>query len=136
MLWKIKHWFKQRYIKRKYVHADKRIVYDHWLRGYIHPDYTANDGYFDIENLADDICGIGLCYECMVDGEYCHSHKLSDVIETAYNEGDAFVIPVECEGDYSRQELDLLRRLAEMGAAHRGYYGMADNLDNGGSADD
>lgn len=117
LFWRFYNWAKKKYIKQRYKGNQPEIIYDNNLHGYVHPSF--DEERFDIEELAEELCDKGLCYEFQIGGEYDHHHELHRVIEDAYNYGSQFTIPFECESDYSRQELNLLRKLAWQGDMDR-----------------
>ena len=119
LFWRFYNWAKKKYIKQQYKDNQPEIIYDNTLHGYVHPYFYHRDEFFDVEILAEYLCSEGLCYEFQIDGEYNHHHEFHRVIEDAYNYGSQFTIPPECESDYSRQELNLLRKLAWQGEMDR-----------------
>lgn len=120
LFWRFYNWSKKRYIEARYKDKLPEITYDKSLHGYIHPYLCEEE--LDIELIAEELCNKCLCFEFKIGDGYSHHHEFHRVIEDAYNYGSQFSIPSECESDYSRQELDLLRKLALQGEMDRQKY--------------
>lgn len=121
MFWKIREFIRRKYLKHKYGNAEKRIDYEWHLHTYVHPDYINYCDYFNIENLAEELCHNSLYYGVEINGHDWHEHEFSRVIEDAYNYAETFEIPPECKDEYSKQELEFLMALVEAGKRDRQY---------------
>ena len=119
LLRRLLKWNKQLYLKKLYANKTPEIILDWPLRGYVHPSLLKYGSYFDIEELAEDLCRKGLCFEFKIGDEWYHHHEFRGVIEDAYNYGVQFSIPDDCEDQYSKQELELLRALSAAGENDR-----------------
>ena len=128
LFWAFYNWAKKKYFKQEYKDKLPEITYDKPTHGYMHPYFYHRDEFFDVELLAEYLCSEGLCYEFQINSDYSHRHEFHRVIEDAYNYGDQFTIPPECESDYSRQELTLLRKLAWQGEMDRQKYRVEHDL--------
>ena len=122
------NWIRKKYFKHNYEDKLPEIAYDNAFYVYVHP----NVEYYcsDIGFVAEELCGKCLCYEFKIGSEYSHHHEISSVIKDAYNYGYQFSIPPECESDYSKQELELLRTLAIKGEQDRSEYRREHGLDD------
>lgn len=128
LLWRIKSWWQDKYLKCVYENECPEITYDDVLHAYVHPNVDGFCSY--IEDIAEELCGSCLCYEFQIGGEYSHHHEFQFVVEDAYNYGSQFSVPPECESDYSKQELELLRTLAIKGEQDRSEYRREHGLDS------
>lgn len=128
LFWTFYNWAKKKYFKQEYKDKLPEITYDEPTHGYMHPYLYHRSEFFDVELLAEYLCGEGLCYEFKINGDYSHRHEFHRVIEDAYNYGSQFTIPPECESDYSKQELVLLRKLAWQGEMDRQKYRVEHDL--------
>lgn len=125
---KFRDWCEQKSIQDRFEDEEPNIIYDYVLtRSYIHPYYT-DRRFYNVELLAEKLCHECLCYEFQIGNEYRSHHELSKVIQDAYNYGNQFYIPPECELDYSEQELHLLRALAAKGETDRRIYRRLNGL--------
>lgn len=125
ILYKIHTYLKRKYISMldsTYEYERPQIEYNKILNGYICTGLVIRNAYFDIEDLVESLCYDNFVFEFKVDGEWRHYHEFRRVLQDAYMYGNKFVIPEECEKNYSEQELRVLKKLASVGQEHIDLY--------------
>lgn len=112
---RVRYWFRQRYLRKKYAKKLPKLYYDRRYDTYISSAKPEEDG--GILWVCSELTGTGLIYKYRLGKEETHTHGFEGVLQEAYNHAEMFSIPEEYRDQYSAQELRFLEKLIQR--AHR-----------------
>lgn len=117
VLSRVRRWFRQRYLQKKYGGKLPKLYYDPRYRTYISPMKLEEDG--DISWVCSELAGTCLVYQYRLGEEETHTHGFEGVLREAYDHAEEFSIPEGYRAQYSAQELNFLEKVAERGRRDR-----------------
>lgn len=117
LYWKITSVFEEWYFKKRYSKKDPQIYYDKLFQCYVHPRKPGEHGCF--EYVCSELTESGLFYSYNLSGSKTHGHSIDAVFWSAYNDAEVFSINEEDKLQYSKQELEFIKKLTAQGKKDR-----------------
>lgn len=109
--------YEDAYFKSKYLNLPSKIYYDRKFKTYVNPKIIDERGF--LEYICSETVCDGVIYNYQIEGKDVHAHVISEVFIDAYNYAETFLIPKDCEYQYSIQELDFINKLVNQGNIDR-----------------
>ena len=102
---------------KKYSPKVPKIYYDEKFQCYVNPIKIHEYGC--LEYVCSEITWSGLYYTYNLNGRKTHGHTIGEAFLSAYNDAEIFSIPEESKTQYSKQELEFIKKLVTQGKLDR-----------------
>ena len=111
--WKFHQLLRDRYFFRKYSNRAPTIYFDKKYNCFISSQNVREYGC--CEYVCSELTHSGLHYSYYLDECQSHAHTINEVFLLAYNKAEIFSIHEKDEIEYSRQELEFIKKLIKQG---------------------